>query len=194
MADLKVLRKQICQERAKLSTAFQQQAAIKVADAICHTELFKQSQHIAAYTPINSEIDPTQLMRYAWDQEKLCYLPVLDKNKQLLFCLYEEGDPLINNRFDIPEPYITAEKLIDPQDLDIVITPLVGFDVDGNRMGMGGGYYDRTFTFTKGAASEDKPCLIGIAYEFQNISKIDKEAGDVLLDMVVTEIQLRDFT
>ena len=118
------------------------------------------------------------------------------KDKKLLFSIYNEGDPLVNSHCGIPEPYKKSDNLIDPKDLDLVITPLVGFDVDGNRLGMGGGYYDRTFAFTKQHSDDDDhgPCLIGVAYEFQNISQVPTESWDVPLDKLVTEIQRREFT
>ncbi len=193
MTDLKKLRKQLCAERAKLTAEFQQRAAIKVAKSICETEVFQKSNNIAAYLAFNGEMDPAPVLAQAWDMGKNCYLPVLTPDKNLKFALYNEGDPLVDNHYGIPEPYADTDRTIQAEDLDLVIVPLVGFDVDGNRLGMGGGYYDRTFAFTKKSDAEHLPFLIGIAYEFQNMSQIDKEPWDVPLNMIVTEIQTRRF-
>ncbi len=193
MTDLKMLRKQLCVERAKLTAEFQQRAAEKVAKCICDTEVFQKSNNIAAYLAFNGEMDPAPVLAQAWDMGKNCYLPMLAPEKNLKFALYNEGDPLVDNHYGIPEPYADPEKIIAPEDLDLIIVPLVGFDVDCNRLGMGGGYYDRTFAFTKNSNAEDLPFLMGIAYEFQNMSQIDKEPWDVPLNMIVTEIQTRRF-
>lgn len=194
MKDLKALRKKICAERAKLSADFQQQAANKVAEELKQTKIFTDSNHIAFYLAVNGEMDVAPLMQFAWELGKSCYLPIVNKDSTLSFALYNEGDPLFKNIYDIPEPYVKEDTLIRAKDLDTVIMPLVGFDLDGNRLGMGGGYYDRTFAFVKDNTKKQPPCLIGVAYEFQNISHFDQESWDVPLDMIATEIQLRDLT
>ena len=194
MTDLKMLRKQLCAERAKLTVEFQERAALKVATSVCESKVFQQSNSVAAYLAFNGEMDPAPVLAQAWDMGKNCYLPILAPEKTLKFVLYNEGDPLIENHYGIPEPYTDPEKIIAPEDLDLVIVPLVGFDVDGNRLGMGGGYYDKTFAFTKASSSETLPFLTGIAYEFQNMSQLDKEPWDVPLNMIVTEIQTRRLT
>ena len=188
--NLKILRQQICQQRKNLSPDTQADAANKVANQLCNTEIFKNSQHIAAYFPINGELDPTLLMGYAWQAGKICYFPVIAKNQQLLFALYNEGDPLTRNRYGILEPYIEKNQIIAPQDLDIVITPLVAFDNKGNRLGMGSGYYDHTFAFLKQQTRPSKPYLIGIACEFQKVAELIPNSWDVRLDMVVTEAKI----
>lgn len=197
MADLKTLRKQICAEREKLTQEFQQLAAAKVVSSIYDTEEFLQSKTIAAYIAVNGEMNPAPLLAQAWSMGKRCYLPVLAANRTLKFALYNKDDKLVKSYFGIPEPNVDADtasdQLIKPEDLDLVILPLVGFDVDGNRLGMGGGYYDTTFAFTKASPPDHIPYLMGIAYEFQNLSHLDQQPWDVPLNMIVTEIQTRRF-
>ena len=71
--------------------------------------------------------------------------------------------------------------------LDVVIAPLVAFDESLNRLGMGGGYYDRTFAFRKRARVLRRPVLIGVAYSFQRVDRLQPENWDVPLDVVITE-------
>ncbi len=194
MFDIKKLRKEILNNRAKSTSTFQQQASIKVANFISNTNIFKNSKCIAAYFPVRGETDPRPLMEHIWQENKTCYLPIVMKNYKLLFAKYNKNDLLINNRYNIPEPCRETCKLINPKDLDIAILPLVAFDINGNRIGTGAGYYDRTFAFTKRLRRRNKPYLIGIAYEFQKSSVLIPQPWDVPLNMIVTEARIYDIT
>lgn len=180
------MRKKIIAKRAALSVTFQKLASEKITAQICNLDIYQNSRHIAAYHAVNGEIDLSALFEQAWAGGKACYLPILQKNK-LLFGLYNKDDKLIKNRFGIPEPSVN-KRLIDPKELDIAIIPLVGFNKDCNRIGMGCGYYDRTFAFAKQKAHNEKPILIGAAYEFQKIPNISPQPWDVPLDLVITDI------
>ncbi len=182
MLDKQKLRQQIRAKRAKLTPELRQQAAKKIANRIVKTEIFKNSKSIAAYIAVQGEADSFPLMQHAWAANKICYLPILTAERKLLFAKYEPNDPLINNRYNIPEPQPT--NLINTQDLDIVIIPLVAFDKNNNRLGTGAGYYDRTFAFIK-QAKNHQPYLIGIAYEFQKVTKLSTDPWDVPLDLIV---------
>lgn len=190
MLDKQKLRQQISAKRAKLTPAFQQQAAKKVANSIINKDIYQKSQYIAAYIAVQGEVDPLPLMQHAWSANKICYLPILTKERKLLFAKYEPNDPLINNRYNIPEPQ--PDNLINPQDLDLVITPLVAFDKDNNRLGTGAGYYDRTFAFIK-ETKNHKPYLIGIAYELQKVAELSPDPWDIPLDIIVTGQNNKDW-
>lgn len=194
MVNTQKLRKEILNKRAKLTPTFQHQAAIKVANFISNINIFKNSKCIAAYFPVRGEMDPRPLMEHIWQENKTCYLPIVMKNHKLLFAEYNKNDLLINNRYNIPEPCRETCKLINPKDLNIVITPLVAFDIKGNRLGTGAGYYDRTFAFMKGLPRRNKPYLIGIAYEFQKTLSLSPQPWDVPLNMIVTEAGIYDIT
>jgi len=190
MINTQKLRKEILNKRAKLSSAFQQQAATKVVNFIFNTTIFKKSKHVAAYFPVRGEMDPRSLIKQAWQENKTCYLPIVMENHTLSFAEYNKNDLLINNLYSIPEPCRETCKLINPRNLDIVIVPLVAFDTNGNRLGTGAGYYDRTFAFTKRLRRRNKPYLIGIAYEFQKSSVLIPQSWDVPLNMIVTEARI----
>jgi len=99
------------------------------------------------------------------------------------FAMYHDGDPLSLNRYQILEPH-SQPFLIEK--LDIVLLPLVAFDEMGNRLGRGGGYYDRTFF----AHAQGKPFLLGLGYEEQGTRQLPNDPWDVKLDGVLTEHRL----
>lgn len=138
--------------------------------------------------PVRAELNPLPLLEHALTMQKKCYLPILHPlNKNTLyFCQYEKGDSLIPNRYGILEPKLNLKKLIPSWALDCVLVPLVGFDNNYNRLGMGGGFYDRSFAFKKTCYST-RPCLIGLAYSFQKLNTLKPQPWDVALNFVVTD-------
>lgn len=179
MIGLQKLRHQIYRKRNNLTQTFCNHAAQKVANIIINTDIFKESKHIAIYMPVHGEMDPTLILK----ENKIYYLPILENN-YLIFGKYKSGDTLIKNKYDIPEP--STNIIIPPQDLDMVITPLVAFDKNNNRLGTGKGYYDRTFAFKKQQPIH-KPYLIGIAYAFQETPGLSPQPWDIPLNVIITE-------
>jgi 5-formyltetrahydrofolate cyclo-ligase len=94
------------------------------------------------------------------------------------------------NRFGIPEPTSKGRHIRPARHLDVLLVPLVGFDSTGNRIGMGGGYYDRTLAFLNRRRQWRRPRLIGIAHECQRVAAIEPRAWDVPLQAVATERRL----
>ena len=114
-----------------------------------------------------------------------CFLPVLVKaTLTLKFRQFDPAHPLVTNFFGLLEPDAAARE-ITPNELDTVFLPLVGFDTEGNRLGMGGGYYDRTFAFLKESGAT-RPILVGLAHECQRVEKLEAAAWDVPLGGIVT--------
>ena len=104
-----------------------------------------KANKIALYWSVNCEISANSLISYFIKEGSECFLPVIsnDKGSKLLeFSFYKKESPLIKNRFGIPEPI--KSKFVDLNEIDIVFLPCVCFDSRGNRIGMGGGYYDKT--------------------------------------------------
>ncbi len=99
------------------------------------------------------------------------------------FVPFTPQTPMVKNRFGILEP--RSRQKISPQQLDVVLLPLLAFDQQGNRLGMGGGYYDRTFAFLRQKAWRKRPLLIGIAHDFQQVAELEHAPWDVPLAMVV---------
>lgn len=136
------------------------------------------SSKIALYLSNDGEISPEWIARWCWDNHIPVYLPVLN-GQALLFAKYEENSQWQKNSFNILEPI--DPKPLTGQEMDIVLMPLVGFDAQGGRLGMGGGFYDRTF---ENQAS--KTSLYGLAHDCQEVSSLPIESWDVPLQGILT--------
>lgn len=182
-------RQSLLLKRQAVTLAAKQQAAQQLLECVRLSKLFVNAQHIAAYSAYGGELDPLPLLQLASAQGKHIYLPILSVQapQPLSFVAYRPGDPLVANRYNILEPLPSPDKIIQPQALDLVLAPVVGFDLQGNRLGMGAGYYDRTFAFLKTLKRPSKPYLLGIAYEWQQLEKIVPASWDVPLDGIATE-------
>lgn len=184
----KILRKQIIHQRQLLTAAQQQCASKLINKQIARTFIFLRSNRIAFYLSNKGEVDTLSLLERALSLGKTCFLPILHpvKHNLMWFGRFELGDPLYKNAYGIYEPDLKLVEKIPPWSLDLVITPVVAFDSRGNRLGMGGGYYDRTFAFLHKTNSY-KPILLGPAYSFQQLPEVPTADWDVPLDVVVTE-------
>lgn len=186
--DRNELRKVMRSRRQTVSEETAQAAARQLAANVLGLSVLQTGQHIAGYIANDGEISPAELAEKLLALGKSYYLPVLDAHRanHLIFVHYRSGDTLKPNRYQIPEPDVLNTEQRAPELLDVVLMPLVAFDEQGGRLGMGKGFYDRTFEFIKLSAAR-KPLLIGLAYEFQRIDQLDNQAWDVPLAMVVTE-------
>lgn len=193
MQALKTIRNSIREQRRSLNVSEQKSASQSLHKRLTQHPLFLRSQYIAIYWPNDGEINPIPVLETAWKMGKHCYLPALAPlNKKLIFSRYKKGQALATNKYGIPEPLTSNSSQIPAWALDLVITPLVAFDQKGNRIGMGGGYYDRTFCF-KVKSPTCKPALVGVGHQFQRIDKIPQRRWDVPLDLAVTDCNLFEF-
>jgi len=185
------LRKSLREQRDNLSSTLQKEKSNRIVKQIAQSSLVASANHIAFYSPVHGEANPlllTKLKNFS-DDKKQFYLPILQgDNEPLLFAPFSNQNEFSNNRFSIPEPIVTNDQLTKGSDLDLVLMPLLGFDRQGNRLGMGGGFYDRTFAFKD--KQNNKPLLIGIAYDFQEIVALKAENWDIPLDYIATESEL----
>ena len=186
----RTLRQTIRQQRRALTHREAATCAEQLAQQTCKHPLVLHSHRIAAYLAADGEIDPAPLLQALWAANKKIYLPVLVpfSPKKLWFARFNPDDILAFNRFGIPEP--VRRQLIKPSALDLVLTPLVAFDTAGHRIGMGGGFYDRTFAFLQRRHYWHKPNLLGLAYEFQKQTAIKPNDWDVPLDAIATETRI----
>lgn len=183
-----LLRRQMRERRRALSIAEQDHAAHRLARLLSREPLFCRSRHIAFYLPNDGELSLTPLMVRAWNMRKVLYLPVITPGERLRFAQFAAGDPLAQNKFGIPEPMGASRQLIDARALDLILLPLVAFDDSGNRLGMGGGYYDRSLGFLRHRRHWRKPRLLGIAHEFQRMPTLERRWWDVPLDAIATDL------
>jgi 5-formyltetrahydrofolate cyclo-ligase len=189
----KELRRLLRHKRRHVGTAEQKNVSCSVVDRILSLPVFLNSQKIAAYISQENEIDLSALIQYALNRQKEIYLPKLMPYHEIKFYSYHGGDTLICNAFNIAEPCVSDDSCIDPMNVDIVLMPLVGFDLTGARLGRGGGYYDQAFQGCLRSFCRSYPLRIGVAYEFQKVSQIKTDSTDVRLDMVVTQETVYDF-
>ena len=183
------LRQAIRKQRQALTPAEADASATRLARHVTNSRLLHSSRNIAAYLATDGEIDPLPLLQRLWALGKKIYLPVLEPHSdtRLWFVQFEPGEHLVYNRFGIPEPERRHRRLIKPSALDLVFTPLVAFDTAGNRLGMGGGFYDRGFAFLRRRTHWHKPRLIGLAYDFQRLDAIMQEPWDIPLHAIASD-------
>jgi len=174
--------------RAGLSPAERRAAAEAAARILTASTQYRDARRIAVYAAVDGELDPGPLVVQARAAGKEVYLPVLppSNNRPLVFLPYAADTVLRPNRYRIPEPEPTSEAPLAPVELDLVLAPLVAFDMQGERLGMGAGFYDRSFAFLKEARTPH-PALIGYAYECQRVEMLEAADWDVPLAGVVTE-------
>ena len=188
MTEQQTLRRHLKQARRSLDPDTATQAQHATLQRLQSLPCFRRAHRIAAYVGSNGEIDPMPLADMIEAQGKHLYLPVLHPFRpgRLWFCRWHPGERLWRNRYGIPEPRRRRDHILPARRLDLVIVPLLGFDVACHRLGMGGGYYDRTFAFMNQHRHIRRPLLIGLAHELQRVDKIEPQPWDVQLDAVVT--------
>jgi len=185
----KALRRSLRTQRRALSAVEQRRHAASLARLLGKHILFLRARRLAAYRATDGELDPGPLLRLAQARHKQCHLPVLRPHPKpkLWFVRYRPGDPLVPNHYGIPEPSLRNGKIHLPWALDLLLLPLVGFDADCNRLGMGGGYYDQTLAYLSARGHWRRPLLVGLAHECQKVEHLEARPWDVQLDMIVTE-------
>ena len=193
MQNRATIRQELRHKRRSLSADLQQQHAIDAMKHFIKHPLFTQANHIAFYLATDGELSPEPLLQHAASLQKECYLPIMHPTKEheILFMPYQPGDVLIHNCFNILEPPLTDDVIM-PWELDLVLTPLVAFDEDGNRLGVGAGCYDRSFAFLKQKIKKTIH-LIGMAHELQNQPQLEPAPWDIPLNGILTESTLRLF-
>lgn len=185
------LRRMLRKARRALTPSEQRQAALGVYRQLAQHPLFRRAKHISLYLPTDGELDPRLLLRAAQRRGKATYLPVLSAwpRTKMVFQRVRPGDKLLPNRFRILEPRVNAQRQRQVWALDLVLLPLVGFDDAGGRLGMGGGFYDRSLAYLARRHSWRKPTLLGLAHECQKVERLAQASWDVPLAGTVTDKQ-----
>lgn len=182
------LRRTIQRQRSALSQPEQIQLSQQAVARLTAQRLFRNARHIALYLPVRGEADPRSVRHRALPRQHF-YLPVLSpfRDGRLWFVRWDKSTRFRLNRFRIPEPYPHYRQHRPARWLDLVIAPLVAFDHTGTRMGMGGGFYDRTFAFKRCTMASLRPYLCGLAYHFQQAESLTRQPWDVPLDLVTSD-------
>ncbi len=176
------LRSQLRQRRRALSATDQCEHARQVATHFLRSHLGWRMGYVAAYWPTDGELDPTPLLRRLHAMGRPLALPVIAAGR-MAFYAWRPGDALQSNRYGIGEPAQGA-AYIDTRRIRTMLTPLVAFDGKGNRLGMGGGYYDRHLGQL---APRLRPTLVGLAHSLQQVDQLHTNSWDIPLQAVITE-------
>ena len=179
------LRQVLRQRRQTLDAGFRAQAAQKLAAHARGLPGWQSAGLVGGYWPNDGEIDPLPLLSIAQQGGARICLPVLAPGNTLAFREWDGHSALTVNRFGIPEPPASAAS-VPLARLDILLMPLVGWREDGTRLGMGGGFYDRSLAISGG------PVKVGMAFACQQTSAIQPQPWDIPLDYVLTETGLHD--
>ncbi len=184
---LSILRKSIRDKRRLISKQEQLQHSESIIHQLIHSQVYQNSYDIALYLSTDGEVDLNLLISILFQDNKKVYLPIiLPVQKGIMkFVPYYQEDLLAKNCFGILEPYYEDKDLIAIGQLDLILAPLVGFDRAGNRIGMGGGYYDRALQNLK--TGELKTKFIGVAHELQRVEELQARRWDIPLHGIITE-------
>ncbi len=177
------------QARKALSPEEKAEKSLAIAKQLLATENYQKAKCIGAYLNMPEEVDVKAIIEQAWDDGKAVYLPVVIQwGEPLKFARYAPDTLLTKDILDIDIPQENPENYVSADTLDMVVTPLVAFDTDCNRIGMGGGFYDRTFANHLKKEQDNLCTLIGVAFDAQCIDgNIPVNDWDVCPDMIVTE-------
>lgn len=181
------IRRLIRQRRNSLTRPQRRAAATQLLHTLRASRHFQYSRRIALYLTNDAEIDTSLLIRDLQRRGRDIFLPVLHplRKGHLSFLPYARSTPMTRNRFGIAEPDFRRSKATPARFISLICMPLVAFDDKGNRLGMGGGFYDRTLMFMHRAGQ--KPALTGLAYELQKMDELPVESWDIAPDAVATE-------
>ena len=137
---------------------------------------------VGGYYPTNHEINDLEILNYFFKRGSTISLPKIKKKSQMEFYKWYKSDPLLINKYGIPEPDITNR--VYP---DILFVPLVAFDIKLNRLGYGGGFYDR---YIQKISRIKKVVKVGLAFSFQKLKTIPVSKHDKKLDIIITEKEI----
>ena len=182
--DRALLRRELRQRRRDLPATTRIAAANALADRLLALPFLPSSGHVAGYWAMDGEIGLHAFQLRLPPTLTYC-LPLLHADESLRFAPWRAGAPLVTNRFGIPEPDIDPDDALPASEMALLVLPLVGFDAGGARLGMGGGWYDRSLAFRHARAAP--PWLVGAAFAVQQVDALPLEAWDVRLDAVCSE-------
>ena len=156
-----------------------------ICQRVVRSREFRSSKTIACYLPMGDEVDTLKIFDRSWRANKRIFAPVLQKRGKMSFREIRPESTLGRNCYGVWEP--STGTTIEPRHLDLVIAPTVAFDEDNNRIGMGGGYFDRCFSFLRHRKYWLHPKLIGVAFACQEVEKITPNVWDIRLYSVITD-------
>ena len=185
-------RQELRAKRKSLSKHLQQTEAEKLKSLLIKEKRVQNAKHIGVYLSNDGELDLFPFIAWCWKHNIKTYLPVIHPfcKGHLLFLHYQQASKMVINKYGISEPKLDVSQVLPIQSIDILFTPLVAFDEKGNRLGMGGGYYDRTLAQWYGKKDiTAKPHPIGLAHSCQQVESVPSESWDIPLPEIITPNQ-----
>jgi 5-formyltetrahydrofolate cyclo-ligase len=190
-AQRRELRQNLAERRRALTPAERIAAAQGLRRNLEQLPEYLTDARVAGYWATQGELPLNMVIPPLTNRGQQFLLPVVCKGQKLKFVPWQSGEAVQPNRYGIPEP-TDRRELFEPSQIHLVLVPLLGFDRRGQRLGYGGGYYDRSFAFLNDQVRPTEPLLVGIAYAFQELPQLDEADWDVPLDFVATERELID--
>ena len=186
MQNRQQIRQVIRSRRQQISPEQQTSASQILIEQFKQHPLISRAERIALYLATDGELDTSPVIEWCWQQHIAVCLPVLHpfSKGHLLFLHFTADSPMSTNRFGIIEPQLNCQQIVPLSTIDIICTPLVAFDQQGNRLGMGGGFYDRTLT--QWHHQRLGPYPIGLAHDCQEVDAVPTEHWDVPLPEILT--------
>jgi len=182
------LRRNIRRRRAQLDATQINAASLAIARRAWRLPELQRARRIGVYLATGGEVDCDVFIERAWQRGRLTFAPILRGNS-LMFAPLQPGCRLNKNAYGIFEPAYKRTQLLQCRQLDVALVPLVAADKHLNRLGMGGGYYDRAFAYRMHRSAWGKPSLVGLGYSFQRVARLTPDAWDVPLDRLLTETE-----
>jgi len=182
--DRTTLRRELRDRRRALPAPSRIAAAEALADRLLALPFLPHSGHVAGYWAMDGEVGLHAFQLRLPPALRYC-LPLLHADGSLRFAPWKPGDALVTNRYGIPEPDIDPDRALSPHGMALVVLPLVGFDADCHRLGMGGGWYDRSFAFR--LSQPAPPWLVGAGFAAQRVDALERADWDVRLDAACCE-------
>lgn len=193
------IRQQVRTQRKQLTIHEQKQASLALTHQLINHKQVNTAQRIALYLANDGELEMHPFIDWCWQHDKEVYLPVLHpfRKGNLLFLRYQQETKLVANKYGIKEPKLNVTQVCPVTHLDVLFTPLVAFDHTGARLGMGGGFYDRTLanwfdSQTNSQVGHNQTSQfhpIGIAHDCQQVDEIPIESWDIPLPEIITPTQ-----
>jgi len=187
--DRNELRRQMRAQRRALTPSQRTKVGIGIARVISRLHLLRPGRRIGAYLAHAGEADLATTLKLAQSRRCRIYLPAIThrRSNRMEFVRFEPRSQLRRNLFGIAEPDVRRARRIAARELDLILVPLVAVDPWGTRLGSGAGFYDRRLHRLRADRHWRRPRLIGIAYEFQRVTRLTPQPWDVPLDAVITD-------
>lgn len=184
--DKKILRKEILEKRNNIELIKKEEIDNKILNKFYESKYYKEAEKIFIYISYDSEINTREIIYKALKDNKKIYVPRTEfKTRHMDAVEIKSLDNLVESRYGILEPSKEAPH-IEPNKLDLIVVPGVGFDRSGGRMGYGAGFYDRYFKKIN-EENLNKIIKLALAYELQMLDKVPMDEQDVPVDYIITE-------